>query len=187
MCFLGGALQPSPQKTVHEGSRDPAQCPLGRGSRFATAIERPRGPDTLLTALVGNPLKLQAPPAPGAGLSFVVPLGTPPPRPPPAAYSARTGSWRPWYAARVGPAGFLSMLRRCSCVISLAVMLVGLLTAQAADTTLMLTCKGTANMTGRPPPAAHRAPTGSWRPWYAARVGPAGFLSMLRRCSCVIS
>ena len=40
------------------------------------------------------------------------------------------------------------MLRRCSCVISLAAMLVGLLTAQAADTTLMLTCKGTANMTG---------------------------------------
>jgi hypothetical protein len=43
---------------------------------------------------------------------------------------------------------FLSrMLRRCSCVIGLAVMLVGLPTAQAADTTLMLTCKGTANMT----------------------------------------
>jgi hypothetical protein len=35
------------------------------------------------------------------------------------------------------------MLRRCSCVIGLAVMLVGLPTAQAADTTLMLACKGT--------------------------------------------
>ena len=35
------------------------------------------------------------------------------------------------------------MLRRCSCVIVLAVMLVGLPTAQAADTTLTLACKGT--------------------------------------------
>ncbi len=35
------------------------------------------------------------------------------------------------------------MLRRCSCVIALAVMLVGLPTAQAADTTLTLACQGT--------------------------------------------
>jgi hypothetical protein len=35
------------------------------------------------------------------------------------------------------------MLRRCSRVIALAVMLVGLPTAQAADTTLTLACKGT--------------------------------------------
>jgi hypothetical protein len=34
------------------------------------------------------------------------------------------------------------MLRRCSCVIALAVMLVGLPTAQAADTVLTLACKG---------------------------------------------
>jgi hypothetical protein len=34
------------------------------------------------------------------------------------------------------------MLRRCSCI-ALAVMLLGLPTAQAADTTLMLACKGT--------------------------------------------
>jgi len=35
------------------------------------------------------------------------------------------------------------MLRRCSCVIALAVMLVGLPPAQAADTTLTLACRGT--------------------------------------------
>jgi hypothetical protein len=34
------------------------------------------------------------------------------------------------------------MLRRCSCVIALAVMLVGLPTAQAADAVLTLACKG---------------------------------------------
>jgi hypothetical protein len=39
--------------------------------------------------------------------------------------------------------GFCPMLRRCSCVIALAVMLVALPTAQAADTTLTLACKGT--------------------------------------------
>jgi hypothetical protein len=38
------------------------------------------------------------------------------------------------------------MLKHSSCV-ALGVMLVGLPTAHAADTTLMLTCKGTANMT----------------------------------------
>jgi len=38
---------------------------------------------------------------------------------------------------------FFPMLRRCSCVIALAVMLVGLPTAQAADTTLTLACQGT--------------------------------------------
>jgi hypothetical protein len=43
-----------------------------------------------------------------------------------------------------GLAGVSSpMLRRCSCVIALAVMLVGLPTAQAADTTLKLACQGT--------------------------------------------
>ena len=47
----------------------------GRGSRFTTAIERPRGPDTLLTALVWNPLNFQ--PRPERGSSFVGPLGTP--------------------------------------------------------------------------------------------------------------
>jgi hypothetical protein len=36
------------------------------------------------------------------------------------------------------------MLRHCSCVIALAMMLVGLRTAQAADTTLTLACQGTA-------------------------------------------
>jgi len=35
------------------------------------------------------------------------------------------------------------MLRLCLRVIAVAVMLVGLLTAQAADTTLTLACKGT--------------------------------------------
>jgi len=35
------------------------------------------------------------------------------------------------------------MLRHCSCVIALAVMLVGLSTAQAADETLTLACQGT--------------------------------------------
>jgi hypothetical protein len=35
------------------------------------------------------------------------------------------------------------MLRRCSCVIALAVMLVGLPTAQAADSILTLACQGT--------------------------------------------
>jgi hypothetical protein len=35
------------------------------------------------------------------------------------------------------------MLRLCSCIIGLAVMLLGLPTAQAADTTLTLACKGT--------------------------------------------
>jgi hypothetical protein len=35
------------------------------------------------------------------------------------------------------------MLRHCSRVIALAVMLIGLTTAQAADTTLTLACKGT--------------------------------------------
>jgi hypothetical protein len=39
--------------------------------------------------------------------------------------------------------GFFPMLRRCSCVIALAVMLVGSPTAQAADTTLTLACQGT--------------------------------------------
>jgi len=57
--------------------------------------------------------------------------------------TAVRASWRPWYAARVGPAGFFPMLRRCSCVIALAVMVVGLPTAQAADTTLTLACQGT--------------------------------------------
>src|SRR5262249_17394207 len=47
----------------------------GRGSRFTTAIERPRGPDTLLTALVWNPLNFQ--PRPERGSSFVGPLRTP--------------------------------------------------------------------------------------------------------------
>ena len=36
------------------------------------------------------------------------------------------------------------MLRLCSCVIALAVMFVGLPTAQAADTTLTLACQGIA-------------------------------------------
>ena len=35
------------------------------------------------------------------------------------------------------------MLRRCSCVIALAGVLVGLPTAQAAETTLTLACQGT--------------------------------------------
>jgi hypothetical protein len=35
------------------------------------------------------------------------------------------------------------MLRHCSCVIALAVTLVGLPTVQAADTTLTLACQGT--------------------------------------------
>jgi hypothetical protein len=39
--------------------------------------------------------------------------------------------------------GFFPMLRPCSCVVALAMMLVGLSTAQAADTTLTLTCQGT--------------------------------------------
>jgi hypothetical protein len=39
------------------------------------------------------------------------------------------------------------MLRRCSCVIALAVMLVGLPTAQAADTTLTLAWQGTTSDT----------------------------------------
>jgi hypothetical protein len=39
--------------------------------------------------------------------------------------------------------GFFPMLRRCSCAIALAVMVVGLPTAQAADTTLTLACKVT--------------------------------------------
>src|SRR5262249_998102 len=55
-----------------------AVYPLRRGSRFATAIERPQGPDTLLTAHLLESPKLQAPPAPEAGLLFVGPLGTPP-------------------------------------------------------------------------------------------------------------
>jgi len=38
------------------------------------------------------------------------------------------------------------MLRRCSCVIALAVMLVGLPSAQAADTTLTLACAGTSTL-----------------------------------------
>ena len=38
------------------------------------------------------------------------------------------------------------MLRRCSCVIGLAVMLVGLPTVQAADTTLTLACAGTSTL-----------------------------------------
>jgi hypothetical protein len=38
------------------------------------------------------------------------------------------------------------MLRRCSCVIGLPVMLVGLPTAQAADTTLTLACAGTSTL-----------------------------------------
>ena len=44
----------------------------------------------------------------------------------------------------LGRLGFFPMLRRCSYVIGLAVMLVGLPTAQAADTTLTLACQGTA-------------------------------------------
>jgi hypothetical protein len=44
---------------------------------------------------------------------------------------------------RLGPAGLSAMLRTCSRIIALAVMLVGLQTAQAADTTLTLACKGT--------------------------------------------
>src|SRR5215831_20361952 len=83
--LLSGALLTYPfVSPTPEGSRDPA---LGktrhtinprRGSRFATAIERPQGPDTLLTAHLLESPKLQAPPAPGAGLLFVGPLGTPP-------------------------------------------------------------------------------------------------------------
>src|SRR5262245_34679787 len=41
---------------------------------------------------------------------------------------------------------FFLMLRHRSCVIALAVMLVGLPTAQAADTTLTLACQGTATL-----------------------------------------
>ena len=40
-------------------------------------------------------------------------------------------------------AGLSRMRRPCSCVIALAVMLVGLSTAHAADTTLTLACQGT--------------------------------------------
>jgi hypothetical protein len=43
--------------------------------------------------------------------------------------------------------GFFPMLRRCSCVIVLAVMPVGLTTEQATDTTLTLACQGTATFT----------------------------------------
>ena len=45
MCFPNGAPQPSRQKPVHEGSRDPALAPhtLGRGSRFATMRDFPSG------------------------------------------------------------------------------------------------------------------------------------------------
>ena len=39
--------------------------------------------------------------------------------------------------------GFFPMLRHCSSVIALAVMLVGLSTARAADSTLTLACQGT--------------------------------------------
>ena len=51
------------------------------------------------------------------------------------------------------------MLRHCSCVIALAVMLVGLPTAQAADTTLTLACQGTATditqpVDGKPEPVS---------------------------------
>src|SRR5262249_30055674 len=49
---------------------------LGRGSRFATAIERPQGPDTLLTSL-RYLLNSKPRPHPGAGLLFVRPIGTP--------------------------------------------------------------------------------------------------------------
>jgi hypothetical protein len=40
------------------------------------------------------------------------------------------------------------MLRLCSCAIALAVMLVGLPTAQAADTVLTLACQGTERSKG---------------------------------------
>jgi hypothetical protein len=54
-----------------------------------------------------------------------------------------------WYAhARLGWVSS-AMLRRCSCVIGLAVMLVGLPAAQAADTTLTLACQGTTTETSK--------------------------------------
>ena len=53
---------------------------------------------------------------------------------------------------RVQPAGVSSgMLRRCACI-ALAVMLVGLSTAQAADSTVTLTCQGTVTIKTISPP-----------------------------------
>src|SRR5215813_9333454 len=64
--------------------------------------------------------------------------GCRPAQPPPR----RRARPRPWYSP-MDRLRISAMLRLCLRVIAVAVMLVGLLTAQAADTTLTLACKGT--------------------------------------------
>jgi len=62
----------------------------------------------------------------------------------------RRGFWSGITGRRTKENGFglvsSAMLRLCSCVIALAVMLVGLPTAQAADRALTLACKGTVTL-----------------------------------------
>ena len=68
----------------------------------------------------------------------------------------RTAPWKPWYAA-YGWAGWVSsMLLHSSRAVALGVMLVGLPTAHAADSTLTLACQGTttAGTEGKPEPVS---------------------------------